>query len=356
MLRQDREVESTTLPWSWYVDPSVYRLEQERIFRRTWQYAGHAGQLPGGAGYFSCRAGDVPVLVVRDRAGELRAFLNVCRHRGSLLVEGEGRRATIQCPYHAWTYGLDGSLRSAPRSDREPGFDTDGLGLVAVAVDTWGPLVFVHPDPNAAPLSETLGELPELVASAGVDLETLEHRLRSDFALEANWKIAAENFLECYHCQVAHPSLAGFLDVSPDAYRLETGELYSSQFGPLREGGLAPYATDGEVRRGQFHFLWPNLKLNIEPGPPNLSVGPLLPAGPERTVGFFDYFFAPEVSDDWMREFVAFDDQVGSEDKALVERVQRGVRSGVLDGGRLMPESEQLIRHFDRLVAEALSD
>jgi choline monooxygenase len=348
-------VEAATLPWSWYSDPAVLKAEHERIFRRAWQYAGHAGQLQGSGSFFACRAGDVPIVVTRDRTGEVRAFANVCRHRGSLLVEGEGRRGTIQCPYHAWTYELDGSLRTAPRSEREQDFDRSSLGLVPVAVGAWGPLLFVNPDVAAAPLGDTLGPVPDLVGSVGIDVGALEHRLRSDFVLEANWKIAAENFLECYHCQIAHPGLAGLLDVSPDAYRLEAEGLVSSQFGARRTDGHAPYDAAGEIDRGQFHFVWPNLKVNIEPGRPNLSLGVLLPDGPERTVGFFDYFFAPDVSDEWVREFVAFDDQVGAEDKALVERVQRGVRSGVLERGRILRSSERLIEHFDRLVIDALS-
>jgi phenylpropionate dioxygenase-like ring-hydroxylating dioxygenase large terminal subunit len=345
-----------TLPFSWYSDPAVYALEQERIFRRAWQYVGRTGLVAEPGSFAGVRAGEVPVLLVRDREGVLRAFLNVCRHRGSILIEGEGTRETIQCPYHAWTYGLDGSLRRAPRSEQEADFDPAGLGLVPLAVDTWGPLVFVNPDPEAPPLAETLAELPELVASAGIDLDALEHRLHVEYSLAANWKIAAENFLECYHCQVAHPGFAKLLDVSADAYRLEAGSLFSSQYGPLRENGSGPYDARGEIKRGQFHFLWPNLKLNIEPGPPNFSIGPLVPDGPERTVGFFDYFFAPGVSEEWLREFVAFDDQVGAEDRVLVERVHRGLRSGVLGAGRLMGESERLIAHFDGLVRDALSD
>src|SRR5687768_16714303 len=235
-----------TLPFDWYSDPPVLRLERERIFRRSWQYAGRADQVTGPGSFFTCEAGDVPVVVVRDREGRLRAFVNVCRHRGSLVCEGEGKRETLQCPYHAWTYDLDGSLRAAPRSEREPGFDKESLGLVPVLVDTWGPLVFVNPDPDAAPLAETLGELPQLVASAGIDLDALEHRLHVEYSLEANWKIAAENFLECYHCQVAHPSLAKLLDVSADAYRLETSSLFSSQYGPLRANGSRPYDARGE--------------------------------------------------------------------------------------------------------------
>src|SRR5438876_8768815 len=112
-----------TLPWSWYSDPEVLRREQERIFRRAWQYVGHAGRVAEVGERFAAWAGEVPILVVRAEDG-ISAFLNVCRHRGSLLVEGDAAGKTIQCPYHAWTYGLDGSLRAAPRSEREPGFDT----------------------------------------------------------------------------------------------------------------------------------------------------------------------------------------------------------------------------------------
>ena len=116
----------TTLPWSWYVDPEILRREQERIFRSAWQYAGHLGQLPEPGTFFTGRAGRLPVVVTRARDGEVRAFLNVCRHRGFPLADGEGRRETLQCPYHAWTYGLDGSLRAAPRSDEEPDFPQGG--------------------------------------------------------------------------------------------------------------------------------------------------------------------------------------------------------------------------------------
>ena len=154
-----------TIPFDWYSDPAVLRLERERIFRRTWQYAGRVDQVAEPGAFFTCNLGGIPIVVVRDKEDGLRAFLNVCRHRGSLVCEGEGKRETLQCPYHAWTYDLDGSLRAAPRSDREPGFDKSELGLVPVSVDSWGPFVFVNPDGEAAPLADTLGELPELVAA-----------------------------------------------------------------------------------------------------------------------------------------------------------------------------------------------
>ena len=345
-----------TLPVGWYTDPAVLRLEEERIFRRSWQYAGRLDQVEHPGDFFTCRAGHVPVVLVRDRAGALNAFANVCRHRGAEVVLDEmGHRETFQCHYHAWTYDLDGSLRAAPRSDREPEFDRDELSLMPVQVDTWGPFVFVNPDAEARPLAETLGELPALVASAGIDVDELRFRQRAPFALDANWKVACENFLECYHCSVAHPAFSALVDVSPDAYRLEPSETFSSQFGPLRPDGKSPYDADGEVERGQFHFLWPNVKINIMPGRPNLSIGPILPLGPERTAGFLDYFFAEDADEGWIEEMLAFDDQVGREDVGLVESVQRGLRSGMVERGRLLLESERLIHDFQRRVHEAVA-
>src|SRR5215210_6745289 len=120
---------SRTLPFDWYTDPAVLRHERERIFRRTWQYAGRTEQVGEPGSFLACDLAGIPVVLVRGKDGTLRGFHNVCRHRGSLVCEGEGRRETLQCPYHAWTYDLDGSLRAAPRTEREEAFDKSELGL-----------------------------------------------------------------------------------------------------------------------------------------------------------------------------------------------------------------------------------
>src|SRR5205807_50752 len=220
--------------------------------------------------------------------------------------------------------------------------------------DTWGPFVFVNPDADAPPLADALGPLPAQVADV-LDVDALEFRFRSEFEVEANWKVSCENFLECYHCPVAHPGFSAVVDVSADAYKLESNGLTSSQFGRLRAGD-GSFLAGGEIPHGQFHFLWPNFGVNIFPGSPNLSCGPIVPVGPERTARFLDYFFAPDVDDGWMRELIEFDGQVGREDTELVEGVQRGIRSGVLEAGRLMPQSEQLVAHFQDLCAAALAE
>jgi phenylpropionate dioxygenase-like ring-hydroxylating dioxygenase large terminal subunit len=327
------------MPWSWYSDPEVLRREQERIFRHTWQYVGHSGGVERVGDRFAAWAGEIPVLVLRAEDG-VRAFLNVCRHRGSLLVDSAGNGKSVQCPYHAWTYDLDGSLRAAPRSDREQGFDAEGLSLVPLRTESWGPFLFVNPDDEAPPLAETLGPLQDLVP-----VDDLVFHSRDDYELAANWKIACENFLECYHCPVAHKGFSAAYDVDPDEYRLvPTSDHVLSQFAPSRGEG-----------EGQFHFVWPNLKLNAYAGMPNLSIGPVLPAGPERTAGFLDYFFAPDADPAWVEELLAFDRQVGAQDRVLVERVQKGVRSGLVAKGQLLGESEQLVAHFQQLVVAAIT-
>jgi phenylpropionate dioxygenase-like ring-hydroxylating dioxygenase large terminal subunit len=347
--------DTRTLPWSWYVDPTVLQLEQERIFRRSWQYVGGASEVQEPESFHTTRAGTIPVVLVRDEGGVLRAFVNVCRHRGSIVCAGSGRRKTLQCPYHAWTYGLDGQLLKAPRSEREGGIEQEQLGLVPVQLDTWGPLVFVNPDLDGPPLAEFLEDLPERLAASGIDVDELRFLSRAETEYEANWKICAENFLECYHCAVAHPGFSAAIDVSPDAYGLELSGNRMSQQGVPRPDRRGTYDLTGEVAQGQFHLLFPGTVINVMPGRPNLAIGPIVPLAPERSYRFLDYFVDPEADDTWIEDMLAFDTQVGIEDRGLVERVQTGMRSGVLDGGRLMPESEQLVAHFQSLVVDALA-
>jgi choline monooxygenase len=292
-------------------------------------------------------------VVVLDREGALRAFLNVCRHRGTILVEEPGARGTIQCPYHAWTYGLDGALRGAPRSADEPGFDPDELGLVPAQAATWEPFVFVNLDPEAPPLADALGDLPETVAANGLDVAGLRFHSRVPYALDANWKIAMENYLECYHCQMNHPEFARMIDER--AQRQEAVGLRLSQFPPVHPDAHrddAPYDVSGGVPTAQYHVLFPAMKLNVNPGRPNLSIGPLWPVAANRTEAWLDYFFEPGADPDWIARMLAFDDRVGAEDTDLVEAVQRGAGSRALPHGRLLTGTESLIGAFQGMVRE----
>ena len=349
-----------TLPAAWYTEPGVALLERERLFSRSWMYAGPAEWVSEPGSYFAAQIGHLPVAVVRGSDGILRGLVNVCRHRGHLVVEGTGCRETLQCPYHAWTYDLDGSLRRAPRAEREPGFDPTGLSLARVSVDTWGPFVFANPDPEPAPLEEALGRLPEIVAESGLDVDTIRFHSHHEWPIEANWKIVMENFLECYHCPTAHPGFSKVIDTNPDAYLLQVHPTFSSQIGPVRASALsangkAPYSPRGDVSQSQYHFLFPSTTVNIAPGIPNVSLERYLPDGLRRTIEVTDYYFGIDASDEDIGELMAWDNQVAEEDVSLVESVQRGLESGAVPQGRLMGASEVLIADFQRRVHDALT-
>jgi choline monooxygenase len=211
---------------------------------------------------------------------------------------------------------------------------------MALSLDRCGPFLFVGSDPESPPPSELFAAVPLPFVP-----DELVFRERVDYALEANWKIVIENYLECYHCPVAHPGFSRLVDVDPAAYVLEGDGPVWSQHGAARDG----------TGTSAFHLVWPALKINVYPGFANLSIGPVWPETTGRTAGFLDYFFAPDVSDAWARELIAFDDQVGLEDTALVESVQRGVAAGLVARGRLLPESERLIASFQSKVAASLT-
>jgi phenylpropionate dioxygenase-like ring-hydroxylating dioxygenase large terminal subunit len=348
-----------TLPAAWYTDAATYTDEQRRVFGRAWQYVGLTEQLAQPGDFFTSTIGETPVVVTRAEDGALRAFANVCRHRGAIVVREEaGHRSTLQCHYHAWTYNLDGSLRAAPGMKDEPDFDRTCYGLHALPCETWGPFIFVNPDRSAAPLADALGELPRLVAATGLDLGSIRRRVRRRYDIGANWKIVVDNYLECYHCPVAHPGFCDLIDTND--YVVTEHELFSTQSGKVKEsagrGDSHPYDVRGTVRDGFYAFLWPNFTLNIYPGPGNVSVNLFLPAGVDRTIAIYDYLFADAVTDAQLDEFVRFIDQVQDEDVALCESVQRGMRSSYYDGGRLMLARESALRHFQRLVVRALDD
>lgn len=346
-----------TLPADWYTDPRMFAQEKSRIFRRTWQYIGLVEQVKQPGDFFTCKLGDVPLIIDRDDEGTLRALVNVCRHRGSELVLEEcGRRKTLQCHYHAWTYNLDGTLRTAPGMKYEEGFDKTLFSLQSVQIETWGPFIFATLDKNAAPLKSVSGELPDLLLATGVNLDGLKRRVRQTYEIAANWKIVVDNYLECYHCPVAHPSFSALIDTNN--YTVTEYEYFSTQGGPQKANAnpdKAPkFNKSGVVADGFFAYLWPNFTLNLYPGPGNLSLNLFLPLGVDKTLAIFDYLFDDAVSQHDQEEFDQFIDQVQREDIVLCESVQRGLNTGYFEQGKLMLHHEKGLRHFQKLVYKSL--
>ena len=258
-------------------------------------------------------------------------------------TDGEGCRATLQCPYHAWTYDLDGTLLRAPRSEREPGFDPDAFSLLPASVEIWGPLLFANADPEARPLSDVLEGVTELVGDERDRVRDARFRERVTWELEVNWKNGLENYLECYHCPTAHPGLSKLVDVDPDSYALIPRALSTSQVSAVRPGVRegkvkAPYIPATDVDDAQYHFLWPATTINIEPGRPNLGIDAWIPAGPGKTVGVSDYYFGPDVTDAEVAELVAFSQQVGRGGRWARAQRPGGPRFGRRAAGAAAPQ------------------
>ena len=181
-----------TLPAEWYTDPAIFHAEQQQILAKTWIYACHVDEVSEPGQVHSVDAGDgFPVIVSRDGDGELHAFFNVCRHRGHLLVSESGPRSSIQCPYHAWTYGLDGCLRGVPRGGEDPGLDRGRLGLKQLRLALWGPLVFVCADESAPPLESYAAPIQEALDAAGIDLDRYRFKARTRHVVDATGRCSS---------------------------------------------------------------------------------------------------------------------------------------------------------------------
>jgi choline monooxygenase len=353
---------ASTLPSRYYLDPSVLAEEKGAIFGRTWQLVARAEDLARVGDFVPVTILDEPLVITHGTDGVLRGFYNVCRHRAGQVALSRGNRKSLQCRYHGWTYGLDGTLRACPEMEETEAFDKADFGLVPVRVERWGPFVFANLSASAPPLADVLGAIPSEVAAAGFALDSLRLVERREYVIECNWKVYVDNYLEGYHLPIAHPALYRELDY--DAYRVEEFRYYSKQHAPIRS--LRPGEEIGRDRRflrsadgedaALYYWVFPNTMFNIYPD--NLSSNVILPLGPDRTLTIFEWFFAePGTAAGWesMQQGIAFSDEIQHEDIVLCEQVQRGLRSSAYDTGRFSALRENGVYHFQNLIREFLA-
>ncbi len=260
---------SYSLTSNYYTDPAIFAAERERIFFRTWQRVGHGSQATAPGDYFTCDVLGQELVVLRGEDGALRAFHNVCQHRAHRLLEGAGNVRVIACPYHAWTYKLDGALSYAPNSENVPGFDGAKICLAEVQLEMFCNFVFVNLDAQATPLAETVPGLEDEIRSYLPDCDDLVLAHRTEATYDANWKVAVENYSECYHCDLNHPTLMkGVLDAG--GYRIELHERYQKHASAIQPDANRSYDFDRTrtPRGGEFGawYLWPNCSFQAYPG------------------------------------------------------------------------------------------
>lgn len=358
----DDPAQSYTLPARQYFDPAIYAAEQGRIFARSWIYAAHLGALREPGCYVTCRIADENIIVIRGKDGVLRGFYNVCQHRAHELLKGSGRTKVITCPYHAWTYHADGRLRTARGSEELPHFDKDEFCLKPVRVETMANFVFVNLDPQPQPLKTLSGDLEDEIRGYCPEIDNLVLARRMTYDVGGNWKNSVDNFLECYHCHVAHSDFCDLVDMS--TYRSICHDIYSSHCGRSGRTANRAYQYSGDERARQFGswWLWPNLSIEVFPGAPNVNIFHHVPIGPEKTQHVFEFYMQSETPSAQQEDAIRYIDEVlQAEDIPLVESVQRGLHSRGYDQGRFIVDagrtdmSEHAVHHFHALVAQAMA-
>ncbi|MFD1632990.1 aromatic ring-hydroxylating oxygenase subunit alpha [Haloplanus ruber] len=357
--------ETNALPAKYFTDPDVWEMEKEKVFGRYWIYAGHENCIPDAGDYFTRTVGDKQVIVARDDDGTVRAFYNVCAHRGSKMVEDTpmtdpGNMDRIQCPYHLWTYDLDGDLRSTPRSFEEAslnpdlddsdvsGLDPDENGLLEVQTDSIGPLVFLNfADDPPHTLDEQAGRMKTRLES--LPLEEYQHARRYVSEVECNWKTFGGNYSECDHCQANHQDW--ITGIQLDESELEVND-YHWVLHYTHEEDIEDELRIHDEHEAQFHYLWPNFTVNMYGTADGYGTYIIDPIDEGRFQLIADYYFAdPDLSAD-EEEFIRTSRQLQEEDFELVERQYEGLTSGALGQGQLGP-NEHTLHRFHRLAQEA---
>ncbi len=349
-----------TLPAAFYFSDQIFALEKEHLFAASWMCVAREEQLPQPGDSLVLNVVGESILLVRNRQGVLRGFYNVCRHRGAELCMpteygekshgitpsgGITSRGVIRCPYHSWVYDLDGALVAAPHIEPQA-LCKQEFSLYPVGVDTWGGFVFVHLTPqNAAPLSRQLGAAIERTARYPLAGLRIGHTIQ--YLIEANWKVLAENYNECYHCAGVHPELC---DVVP-AFRQHGGASLDWERGiPHREGAVTythsgtttrrpfPGLNEDEQIRHKGELIYPNFFLSLSCD--HATAFLLAPKGPGRTEITCHFLFAPEeIANDAFdpSDAVDFWDLVNRQDWLICERVQRGMGSRAYRTGFYAP-------------------
>ena len=353
---------SFTIPARFYTDHYIQEREKEDIFYNSWCYAGHISQLKTSGDYITTKVQDQNIFIIKAKSGELNAFYNVCLHRGHELLQGMGKANTIICPYHAWSYNLDGSLKVARNSQNVEDFKKCNFTLKSVKLEIFCGLIFVNLDPDSISLKKQSGDLEKEIRTYCPSVDELVFAQRDNFKINCNWKVMIDNFLECYHCHVAHHDFVDLVDM--DSYRTETKGIYSAQISdaPKSLNNKAFQFKKGDVDFGYAGwFLWPNLTLWIYPGEANLSVLQMNPNNVEGTIEYQDWFIPTETPSEQLKEAMDYQRNVlQPEDIALCESVQKGLKSKGYNQGRFMVDkgktelSEHAVHHFQKMVMKAV--
>ena len=361
---------SATLPGRYYHDPKIFARERDEIFFKTWQLAGYLADLREPGDYITTQLFDQNILTVRGKDRRLRAFYNVCQHRGHELLVGQGRQSIITCPYHAWSYDLEGKLKAAGNAENVAGFEIDDFCLTEVQVEEFAHMAFINLDADAPSLASQAGEMVEQFHAAIPEFDQLKFARRDPFEIRCNWKFIFDA-MECYHCPHIHSSKMG----AKDSYLEPSFEItnYGIWARHIVRGNRditsdnkrnLAFITGANDAQQDVHiwWLWPNLFFVSHLGPANLKIMHGVPVEPEFSFEHVDNFCINDPpSEVEIAGMNRFRDITQPEDIYPMESQQRGVHSVGYSEGRLMVDqdrswrSEHGVHHFNKLVWQALN-
>ena len=342
-----------------YTDPKWFAYEQSAIFAKHWIWVCHVEKVRANGAYTTAMVAGRPVAIVRDQAGQLRAFYNVCKHRAHELLQGDGETTRIMCPYHAWVYDLTGQLRRAPETENLENFETNDICLDTVQVEEFCGFIYVNLDPDASSLATQSGDLGTEITHWAPDISDLTFGHRLTYDIKSNWKNVVDNFLECYHCPTAHKDFCTLVDM--DTYKVTTHGIYSSHMADAGTSENAAYdVSNATVRTHAVWWLWPTTCLMRYPGRSSMIVLNIIPISENRTLETYDFFLETPEPDEGEVEAIRYLDEVLQvEDIGLVESVQRGMKTPAFQQGRIVHDlegsgkSEHAVHHFHSLVLDA---
>ena len=356
-------VQARTLPGRYYTDPEMFQKEIETFFFQMWICSGRGEQIPNTGDYYLCEVGAESIIVTRESGGAVRAFYNVCRHRGTRMCnQQQGKFAgRIQCPYHGWTYGLDGRLLGAPHME-EAAFRREDYPLHAVHADTWDGFIFLNLSPRPKPLRDQLADLPEKFAPWGI--QDLRQYKQYSYDVKANWKLLVSNYNECLHCPILHPmlsrvsdSMSGNNDAPQPTYiggsmEFRAGAQTMSVDGVRRREYL-PGLNEEQRKLVLYYAIYPNLFLSLHPD--YIMAHRLWPEAVDRTRVVCEWCFHPKEMAKpgfYADDAVTFWDTTNREDWKISEWSQLGVSSRAYEPGPYSMR-EGLPLAFDRMILES---
>ena len=361
---ETRPATEKTLARDYFVSPETFAREQTRIFSQQWLCVGHQSQISHPGDYFLTEVGNESVIILRDRSLQIRAFFNVCRHRGTRLCEKESGRLpeTLQCPYHAWTYALDGRLVGAPHMDQVAGFNKAEYFLHPTPLTLWEGFLFVSVSPSPPSFEAIFARLAGKFTHW--NLPNLRSAKRIVYDVRANWKLVFENYSECYHCPLVHPALSKISPYDSAENDLIEGPFLGG-FMPITRGrsltmsGKACALPVGEIKgedhhRVFYYSIFPNLLLSMHPD--YVMVHQVWPKAPDRTLILCDWFFHPDAfhqPEFYPEDAIAFWDMTNRQDWRVCELSQSGISSRAYQPGPYSAR-ESIPAAWDRYYLQVL--